>query len=174
MIPKGEQMKKQMANIITSSRIICAVCLLFCPVFSIAFYILYVFCGITDMIDGTVARKTNAVSELGSKLDSIADYIFVAICLIKLLPILHIPTWLWIWIGLIAIIKIINIISGYIIWKEMAAKHTVLNKITGALLFVLPLTLSFVEIKYSGAVVCAIATVAAVQEGHLIRTGYKL
>ena len=164
-------MKKQIANIITISRIPCAICLLFCPVFSIAFYILYVFCGITDMIDGTVARKTNTVSKLGSKLDSIADYIFVAVCLIKLLPILHIPTWLWIWIGMIAIIKVVNIISGYIIWKKMVVKHTVLNKITGALLFVLPLTLSFVEIKHSGAVVCAIATVAAVQEGHLIRTG---
>ena len=164
-------MKKQIANIITSSRILCAICLLFCPVFSVAFYILYVFCGITDMIDGTVARKTNTVSELGSKLDSIADYIFVAVCLIKLLPVIHLSIWLWIWIGLIAIIKVVNIISGYIIWKEMVVKHTVLNKITGTLLFVLPLTISFVEIKYSGTIVCAIATVAAVQEGHLIRIG---
>ena len=166
-------MKKQIANIITSSRIICAICLLFCPVFSIAFYILYVFCGITDMIDGTVARKTNTVSALGSKLDSVADYIFVAVCLIKLLPVLSIPTWLWIWIGLIAIIKVVNIISGYIIWKEIITKHTVLNKITGALLFILPLTLSIVDIKYSGGPICAIATIAAVQEGHLIRIGDK-
>ena len=164
-------MKKQIANIITSSRILCAICLLFCPAFSIAFYILYVFCGITDMIDGTVARKTNTVSELGSKLDSIADYIFVAVCLIKLLPVIHLSIWLWIWIGIIAIIKVINTISGYIIWKKMVVKHTVLNKITGTLLFVLPLTISFVEIKYSGTIVCAIATVAAVQEGHLIRIG---
>ena len=166
-------MKKQIANIITSSRIICAICLLFCPVFSIAFYILYVFCGITDMIDGTVARKTNTVSALGSKLDSVADYIFVAVCLIKLLPVLSIPAWLWIWIGLIAIIKVVNIISGYIIWKEIITKHTVLNKITGALLFILPLTLSIVDIKYSGGPICAIATIAAVQEGHLIRIGDK-
>lgn len=166
-------MKKQIANIITSSRIICAICLLFFPVFSIAFYILYVFCGITDMIDGTVARKTNTVSALGSKLDSVADYIFVAVCLIKLLPVLSIPTWLWIWIGLIAIIKVVNIISGYIIWKEIITKHTVLNKITGALLFILPLTLSIVDIKYSGGPICAIATIAAVQEGHLIRIGDK-
>ena len=166
-------MKKQIANIITSSRILCAICLLFCPVFSIAFYILYVFCGITDMIDGTVARKTNTVSALGSKLDSVADYIFVAVCLIKLLPVLSIPTWLWIWIGLIVIIKVVNIISGYIIWKEIITKHTVLNKITGALLFILPLTLSIVDIKYSGGPICAIATIAAVQEGHLIRIGDK-
>lgn len=166
-------MKKQIANIITSSRIVCAICLLFCPIFSVVFYILYVFCGITDMIDGTVARKTNTVSALGSKLDSIADYIFVVVCLVKLLPVLNIPTWLFIWIGLIAVIKVVNIISGYIIWKEMITKHTVLNKIAGAVLFLLPLTISFVEIKYSGIIVCTIATIAAVQEGHLIRTDGK-
>ena len=122
------------------------------------------------MIDGTVARKTNTVSKLGSKLDFTADFVFIAVCFIKLLPVLNIPAWLWIWISLIVVIKAVNVISGYIIWKEMVVKHTVLNKITGALLFIVPLTVSIVEINYSGGTICAIATVAAVQEGHLIRT----
>lgn len=38
------------------------------------------------------------------------------------------------------------------------------------LLFILPLTLAVVKLKYSGVFCCVIATVAAVQEGHLIRT----
>ena len=156
-----------MANKITICRIICSVMILFVSVFSPMFYFLYLVAGFTDMIDGTVARKTNSVSEFGAKLDSIADFIFVAICCIKLFPILNLPIWLWIWIIIIAIIKVFNVISGYIIWKEMAVKHTVLNKITGALLFILPLTLSFIEIKYSGGIICLIATVAAVQEGYL-------
>ena len=46
-----------------------------------------------------------------------------------------------------------------------------MNKVTGILLFALPLTLTVIELKYSGAVVCAAATFAAIQEGHLIRTG---
>ena len=41
----------------------------------------------------------------------------------------------------------------------------------GILLFALPLTLSFINLNYSGTIVCAVATFAAIQEGHLIRTG---
>jgi hypothetical protein len=39
------------------------------------------------------------------------------------------------------------------------------------LLFALPLTLNFIELRYSAVVVCVIATFAAIQEGHFIRTG---
>ena len=64
-----------MANIITSIRILCSIALLFCQSLSPTFYLLYVVAGFTDMIDGTVARKTNTVSEIGSKLDTVADFI---------------------------------------------------------------------------------------------------
>ena len=46
-----------------------------------------------------------------------------------------------------------------------------MNKVTGILLFILPLTLPVVELKYSAPLVCALATFAAIQEGHYIRTG---
>ena len=159
-----------MANIITGCRIVCSLFLLFVPAFSPAFFVLYLVAGFTDMIDGIVARMTNSVSEFGSRLDTAADTVFVVICMIKLLPVLEIPLWLCIWIGVIAAIKVINIISGFIIQKKYAAKHTVLNKVTGAALFILPLTLSMIDLKYSGSFVCAIALFAAVEEGHLIRT----
>jgi CDP-diacylglycerol--glycerol-3-phosphate 3-phosphatidyltransferase len=123
------------------------------------------------MIDGTVARKTGTVSDFGSKLDTTADFILVVVSLLKLIPVLHIPTWLIIWIIVIAVIKIINIISGYVMHREFVAVHTVMNKVTGVLLFILPLTLTLIDLKYSGAFVSAVATFAAIQEGHLIRTG---
>ena len=160
-----------MANIITGNRIICSIALLFFPEFSPAFYTLYIIAGISDMIDGVVARKTGTVSEFGSKLDTAADFVLVVVCLIKLIPIIHIPKWLIIWIIVIAVIKAINLISGYIMRKEIVVLHTAMNKVTGILLFVLPLTLSFIDLKYSGAVVSALATFSAIQEGHLIRTG---
>ena len=158
-----------MANIITGCRILCSILLLFFPALSPTFFILYLVAGFTDMIDGTIARKTNTASEFGSRLDTIADMVFVAACMIKLFPVLTIPAWLLIWIGVIAIIKVINILSGYILQKKFVDKHTILNKVTGAALFILPLTLLLIELKYSGGFVCALATLAAVQEGHLIR-----
>ena len=137
--------------------------------FSEAFYVLYITAGFTDMIDGWVARKTNTASEFGAKLDTIADIIFVIVCMIKLIPVIEIPGWLYAWIGIIALIKIINIVSGYVVQKQFVAIHSLMNKVTGVLLFLLPLTFSFIELKYSAIVVCVIATFAAVHEGYLIR-----
>ena len=162
-----------MANLITCIRIICSAALLFCPVFSPAFYALYITAGASDMADGAVARKTGTVSEFGSKLDTAADFVLVTVCLIKLIPAVQVPVPLIIWIIVIAVIKAINLISGYIMRKEIVVLHTVMNKATGVMLFVLPLTLTFIDLKISGAIVSSVATFAAIQEGYLIRTGEK-
>ena len=159
-------MKKHLANIITSLRIIGSIALLFFTFPSYPFYIIYFFCGFSDMIDGTLARKLNAVSSFGSKLDTIADIVFMAVCVIKILPMINLSICLWIWIVLIAIIKVFNTVLGFTHKKKFEHLHTVLNKITGLLLFLLPLTLKFIESTYSFATVCTIATFAAIQEGY--------
>ncbi|MBR0508829.1 MAG: CDP-alcohol phosphatidyltransferase family protein [Clostridia bacterium] len=160
-----------MANIITGIRIVLSIALLFFSTFSPVFCALYLTAGLTDMIDGAAARKTGTESEFGAKLDTIADVVFVAVCLIKLLPILKPPVWLFIWTGLIALIKVVNVISGFAVRKRWIAPHTVMNKATGVLLFALPLTVSWIGLQYPAAVVCSVATFAAIQEGHLIRSG---
>ncbi len=157
-----------MANIITGIRIVISAFLLFCPVFSPAFFVLYTAAGVSDMIDGAVARKTGTVSEFGSRLDTIADIVFVAVSLIKVLPVIDVPVWLYIWIAVIAFIKAANIAAGYIRQKKFISVHSIMNKVTGGLLFVFPLTLAFTDLRYSAAVVCAAATAAAIQEGYLI------
>ena len=123
------------------------------------------------MVDGMVARRTNAASEFGARLDTAADFVFVIVCLIRLLPVMDMPAWLYVWVGVIAMIKGINVVSGYVKQKRLVAVHTVMNKVTGALLFVLPLTVPLVKPRVTASVVCTIATFAAIQEGHLIRTG---
>ena len=164
-------MKKQAANFITICRIFGSILLLFFPLFSSGFYILYLFCGFTDMVDGTIARKTNGESAFGARLDSVADFVFVIVSLIKFLPVLDIPKWLWGWIAAIAVIRIGNVMFGWIISGEYIALHTILNKLTGFLLFLLPLSLHFIELNYSAAVACVVATVSAVQEGWLMKKG---
>ena len=159
-----------MANVITGLRIFCSIAMLFPPVFSPAFYALYLTAGISDMLDGPIARKTGKVSELGSRLDSAADLVFVAVCLVKLIPLLTIPRWLYIWIGVIALIRVVNLISGFVMRKRVIVLHTAMNKLTGSLLFILPLTLPFLDLTISAPVVCAAASFAAIQEGRFIRT----
>ncbi|WP_407424457.1 CDP-alcohol phosphatidyltransferase family protein [Methanobrevibacter sp.] len=167
-------MKRHIANILTGFRILGSILMLFFQVFSIPFYILYLFCGLSDLIDGIIARKTNSITDFSSKFDSSADLIFAAAALIKILPALSIPNWLWLWILMIAAIKVFNMAWGIAFEKRIVVEHTIMNKITGLLLFILPLTLPFIEFEYSAIAVCAVATFAAVQEGHYIRTGKEI
>ena len=158
-------MTKHIANILTGCRILGSILLLFFPAFSAGFYILYLFCGFSDMIDGTIARKTNSITRFGGQLDTVADLFFVVASLFKLLPVIPIPPWLWIWGGVIGAIKICNIIWGYVSKRQFLALHTVMNKATGLLLFLLPLTIPFLELEYTSMAVCSVATFSAIQEG---------
>ena len=165
-------MKKQIANIITSCRILGSIGLLFCPIFSDGFYVLYLFCGLTDMVDGSIARKTGAVSSFGARLDTVADFLFVIASFVKLVPVIRISVWIWVWAAVIAMEKLVTLFLGFTQMKQMPSLHTIANKATGLCLFLLPLTMSFVDPRYTAPVVCVIATISAIQEGYYIATGH--
>ena len=161
---------KHLPNAITALRFIGAVCLLFFVVGCPAFWAIYFVCGISDMVDGYLARRLGCESKTGAILDSMADLVFVACCCYKLLPVLAFPKWLWIWGGAIVAIKVINQVCALVMYKKCVFPHTIANKVTGVLLFVgVPLTV-FLELIVPMIVIAAVATFAAVQEGHLIRT----
>ena len=145
-----------------------AFCLLLCSPTRAAFWVIYGLCGISDMVDGYLARRLHAESKAGAVLDSVADLCFVACCAIKLIPVFQIPSWLWIWAGVIVLIKLVNQVSALAAYKRLCFPHTLANKLTGLLLFLsVPMTCwSVVPI----AIVAGVATFAAIQEGHFIRT----
>lgn len=155
---------KHLPNIISALRIAGAIGLLFFNVKGWPFWVLYASCGISDMIDGRLARKLHAETRAGAVLDSVADIIFVACCAFRLLPVLEIPAWLWIWAGVILFVKIVNQISALTVYKRFCFPHTPANKLTGLLLFLAVPTMFWSVIPI--AIVAAIATFAAVQEGH--------
>ena len=124
------------------------------------------------MIDGIVARMLHQTSELGSKLDTMADLLFFVFALIKVLSSVEIPLWLW--IGLIALVKIINVISGFVCRRCFIAMHTRMNTMVGSLLFIVLLFAGNTPWQFNLVLVCitcAVATFAAIQEGHPIRMG---
>ena len=159
---------KRLPNVISVLRIAGSIGLLFCDVKGWPFWSLYVLCGLSDILDGWLARRLHAESKTGAILDSVSDIVFVACCAIRLLPVLEIPAWLWIWAGAIVIIKMVNQISALFVCKRFCFLHTVANKLTGFLLFLTVPTMFWSMIPIS--IVAAIATFAAVQEGHFIRT----
>ena len=156
-------------NIVSSLRILGAISLLFVYPASVAFWVIYGLCGISDMLDGYLAWKLHAESKTGAVLDSVADICFVACCAIRLIPVVQIPTWLWIWAGVIVAIKIVNQVSALVVCKRFCFPHTRANKLTGFLLFLAVPTLFWSIIPT--AIVVGVALFAAVQEGHFIRTG---
>ena len=159
---------KHIPNIITAFRFLGATSLLFCNPAGVAFWVIYDLCGISDMLDGYLARKLNAESNTGAMLDSVADFCFVACCAIRLIPVVQIPTWLWIWAASIVTVKLINQVSALIVYRHLIFPHTMANKLTGLLLFLTVPTVFWSIVPV--AIVAGVATFASVQEGHFIKT----
>ena len=159
---------KHIPNIITAFRFLGATSLLFCNPAGVAFWVIYGLCGISDMLDGFLARKLNAESNTGAMLDSVADICFVACCAIRLIPVVQIPTWLWIWAASIVTVKLINQVSALIVYRHLIFPHTMANKLTGFLLFLTVPTVFWSIVPV--AIVAGVATFASVQEGHFIKT----
>ena len=163
-------LRKQAANLLTACRLLGSLGLLALPAFSHGFWALYLFCGLTDMADGPIARRTGSASAFGVRLDTAADAVFLAAAFGKLLPVLAVPGWLWAWMVGIVAIKAGNLLWGYRHGRGFVTAHTAWNRLTGLVLFLLPLTLPWVELRYSAVPVCLLATLAALQEGRGIRT----
>ncbi|MBQ5555857.1 MAG: CDP-alcohol phosphatidyltransferase family protein, partial [Erysipelotrichaceae bacterium] len=50
-------MRKNLANIITFTRILGTLCLIFLTPLTLPFFVVYIWCGLSDVLDGFVARK---------------------------------------------------------------------------------------------------------------------
>ena len=150
------------------SRIALCLPLLMVDAMTLPFWTLYVTAGLTDMLDGFLARRWGVESKFGARLDSLADFVFVLAVGYKLYPWLNLPATLWIMIGLIALVKIINAISSYVLNHRIEYLHTKANKLTGFLLFIGMMAIGqsyFVPVAW---IIACIALFAAIQEGHFV------
>ena len=170
-----------MANIITCVRILCGAALFFSPTFSGWFYLVYFIGGISDVLDGALARLLRQESERGAQLDTAADAVFWAAVLIKLVRAVYLPPWLIGWIVGIALVKGFNLAAGFVRNKRFVTEHTLLNKICGILLFVIPPFVGFSvgrlpwqPLALLILLTCAAASGAAIQESVYILTGKEV
>jgi len=156
---------KHLANSITTIRIVAAIAMIFTAPLSMPFFIFYAVGGISDMIDGTVARKLGTQSHLGARLDSVADLFFLISAAIKLLPTLWniVPIWaMWV-VAVIVAVKLLSAVIGMIRFHKLTFLHTYLNKSAGAAVFLLPFFYSDFFTALIGAA-CGIAFLAAIEE----------
>lgn len=165
--------KKNIANFVTSIRIFGAVALIFLEPLKLPFFLVYAFCGLSDAVDGFIARKLKITSELGSKLDSVADLSFYSVMMIKIFDSLtqKLILPLWIFLFLVLIIRVSAYLVSAFKLGVFSSLHTILNKITGGGVFFLPFILgcssyavNTVFFNIYGGIVCLVAFAASLQE----------
>ena len=155
---------KQIPNLLSALRIALCLPLLLVDAMTVPFWVLYVIAGLTDILDGFLARRWGVESKLGARLDSLADFVFVLAVGYKLFLWLKLPASLWMMIGLIALVKIINAICSYVVRHRIEYLHTKANRLTGFFLFIGMMTIGqsyFISVAW---MIACIALFAAIQE----------
>lgn len=154
-------------NLLTATRLVGAICLFALLPQDAWFYVIYTVCGVTDVLDGWIARRTGSCTSFGAKLDSVADLTFYAAMLIRCLPLLGeiLPTVIWIAVGCILLLRLVAYLSVAIKFHRFASPHSIWNKVTGLLVFCVPYLMHnrSLFLGYS-VVVCVVALLAALQE----------
>lgn len=165
------------ADTITSVRIALSLFLPFLPLRSAGFFAAYTVTGLTDVLDGWLARRTGTTSQFGARLDSIADLMFYGALLVRLIPVLwkSFPMVIWYDVLVILLVRLISYAMAAVRYHRFAALHTRLNKLTGGAVFLLPYVLAVsTGVVYSWAV-CILAFAAALEELaiHVFRKEYE-
>ncbi len=164
-------------NIITCVRILGTVALVFIEPFCVPFYIVWTICGVSDVLDGTVARMTKQESKFGARLDSIADIMFYLLMLYRVLPTLIavLPHWIWIIVCAIALTRSAAYVTALIKYKRFASLHSYLNKLSGFLLFLVPYFIFMSWFWIYCVVLCGIGLLSSIEELliHLLSRHYQ-
>ncbi len=153
-------------NIITALRMVGTFGLIFTKTFSPVFYIVYFFTGVTDVLDGFLARKLKVTSEFGAKLDSVADMLFNITMIIKILPalIVVLPVFIWYLVGAIVLLRVASYVVSAVKFRKIASLHTIMNKITVFLVFVVPFFVHTQIVVGLCTLICSLGILATVED----------
>lgn len=172
----GQVHRWNTADTITAVRMAASCFLLFLPLGSVRFLAAYTLAGLTDALNGWLARKTGTASPFGARLDSIADLLLYVVLMLRLFHVLWkvFPGTIWYAVAAIVLVRLAAYAVAFHKYHQIAALHTWLNKLTGVAVFLLPYVLAVSAGIAYGWAVCILALAAAVEELmiHLCRAEY--
>lgn len=153
-------------NFITISRIIASLFMLITEPFSVAFYTIYTLCGISDALDGIIARRFRVATEVGAVLDSVADLTFYSSLLIRLIPYLYtrVSVFVWYAVGFVVLLRLVTYTLCAVKFHQLSALHTYLNKLTGFAIFSFPFFMLIAKKTPLAFVVCGISFISTIEE----------
>lgn len=157
---------RNLPNIISSARIAGTVLLLFIEPLSPIFIVTYTLTGVTDVLDGYIARKFGTESEAGARLDSIADLMFFPLSLSRIMHVMWrtLPKTIWYAVGALLLVKGLAYVVSAIKNHRFSALHTYLNKVTGLLVFGVGYVISTQIAAPYCWVVCVVGILASLEE----------
>ena len=107
--------------------------------------VVFIAAGVTDYLDGSIARRRNLVSDFGKLMDPLADKIMIAAAFICLVPLHAIPAWAAIVIisreFLITGLRLLAAGKGSVLSSERLGKHKTVWQIVTVIYFLLLLVL---------------------------------
>jgi len=155
---------KYLPNIITSTRFVFALLLVFTVPLSVMFWVFYSLAAVTDLIDGQIARKLKVSTNFGSSLDTSADIFFLICIMVCVFPILEITTQSYILIGSVFLFKIISLSYAYSKFKTIVSYHTYLTKFLALFIFTFPFWILFLDVNLIVLVLAIFQNIAYVEE----------
>ena len=96
-------------------------------------------------------------------MDSVADAVFLFICLLRLLSVLELPAWAWSAAGAVLAIRLLSLGLGAR-HHQCGLRHTAANRLCGLMLFLSPFFLHLRIGRLYLALLCAVAAFSALQE----------
>lgn len=153
-------------DLFTYLRILCALVLPFLPPLGPVFLAVYALSGLSDALDGFLARRLNQASAWGARLDSTADLLLYTIVLVRLIPLLRerLPGWFWYIVGGVLLLRLSAYLLAAVKFHRFASEHTLLNKVSSLTIFAVPFLLPTSVFLWYAAFVCLVAALAAAQE----------
>lgn len=157
---------KYLPSLITLSRCVSSLALLTIHTFSPIFFIIYTYCGVSDILDGFLARRLHCENEKGARLDSISDIVFYGAAAIKIMPALcnTLTPLIWFIIAAAAVLRLIAYITAAIKYRRFASLHTYMNKLTGFLVFTVPYIIFQSFARTACMLISLVAVSAAAEE----------
>lgn len=158
-------MRPKAPIIITGVRLLLAPVLLLCEPLSAGFYTVYLLCGLSDMLDGAVARLTHSQSRTGAVLDSAADGVLLVFAAAALRGyIVRLPAFCLYSAAAVLLLRAAAAVAGAIRFKKPVFFHTASDKVIGFTLFCLPFFLGSRAVGAFLLVLCAAALLSALEE----------
>lgn len=151
-------------NLLTLARMWLCIPLGVTEALSPLFFLLYTLIGMSDILDGWLARRWHCTTSFGAQLDGAADLIAFGVIGWKIWPFLHFPTWLWGLLVCIVCVRIGNMVCAYLSKNTNIFQHTLLNRLTGLLLFISIYLIENALFQWLAAGIAILALLAALQE----------